>query len=109
MVKRSTSATSITLRQVFARNLRLVRVHAGMSQERLADEAGVDRTFVGSLERGERNISIDNVELLCKAVGIPAHELMNPELPELMGLDPTLTRAPRSARPYTVPRQVRRR
>lgn len=94
------SKPTLTLRQVFARNVRLVRIHAGQSQERLADDAGLDRTFVGTLERGIRNISIDNVELLAEALGVPAHELMNPDLPEQRGLDVTLTRAPRIARPY---------
>ena len=94
------SKPTLTLRKVFARNVRLVRIHAGKSQERLADEAGLDRTFVGTLERGIRNISIDNVELLAGALGLPAHELMDPNLPEQRGLDVTLTRAPRIARPY---------
>lgn len=85
----------------------MVRVHAGISQERMAAEAGLDRAFVGTLERGQRNISIDNIELIAKAIGMPAHELMNPDMPELRGLDATLTRAPRTARPYPVARQAK--
>jgi len=73
-----------------------------MSQERLADEAELDRTFVGTLERGQRNISIDNIELLANALGTPAGELMNPDLPRERGLDVTVTRSPRTARPYPV-------
>jgi transcriptional regulator with XRE-family HTH domain len=90
----------LTLRQVFARNLRLVRIHASLSQERMALEAGLDRAFVGSTERGARNISIDSVEQLASAVGVAAHELMNPDLPEIRGLDQTVLRAPRTARAY---------
>jgi transcriptional regulator with XRE-family HTH domain len=97
-----TASSRLSLRQVFARNIRLVRLHAGMSQERMAAEAGLDRAFVGTLERGQRNISIDNIELIAKAIGSPAHELMDPDLPKLRGLDETLTRAPRTARPYPV-------
>jgi transcriptional regulator with XRE-family HTH domain len=97
-----TASSRLSLRQVFARNIRLVRLHAGMSQERMAAEAGLDRAFVGTLERGTRNISIDNIELIAKAIGSPAHELMDPDLPKLRGLDETLTRAPRTARPYPV-------
>lgn len=100
-------ASTLSLRLTFARNIRLVRIHAGISQERMAAEAGLDRAFVGTLERGQRNISIDNVELIAKAIGMPAHELMNPELPQLRGLDSTLTRAPRTARPYPVARQAK--
>lgn len=91
---------TLSLREVFARNVRLIRVNAGVSQERLADEAGVDRAFVGSLERGLRNVSIDYVEMIAKALGAPAHELMNPDMPLQRGLDVTLTRAPRTARAY---------
>lgn len=104
---RSAAASALSLRLTFARNIRLVRIHAGISQERMAAEAGLDRAFVGTLERGQRNISIDNVELIAKAIGMPAHELMNPELPQLRGLDSTLTRAPRTARPYPVARQAK--
>ncbi|MDI1269484.1 MAG: helix-turn-helix transcriptional regulator [Polaromonas sp.] len=94
-----------SLRLVFARNIRLMRIDAGMSQERLAAEAGLDRTFVGTLERGLRNISVDNIDLIAKALGLPAHELMHPGLPEQRGLDITLTRAPRTIRPYTSARK----
>lgn len=98
--------STLSLRQVFARNVRLVRVNAGVSQERLADDAGVDRAFVGSLERGLRNISVDYVELIAKALGAPAHDLMNPDMPQLLGLDVTLTRAPRTARAYPVKKRA---
>jgi transcriptional regulator with XRE-family HTH domain len=94
-----------SLREVFARNVRLVRIHGGSSQERLADDAGLDRTFVSSLERGVRNISIDNIELLARALQVPAHELLDPALPGLRGLDETMTRAPRKARPYPARRR----
>ena len=86
-----------------------MRIHQGISQERMAAEAGLDRAFVGTLERGQRNISIDNIELICKAIGLPAHELMDPDLPLQHGLDETLTRAPRTARPYAVPRRAKAR
>ena len=78
----------------------MARIHLGVSQEGLADKANLDRAFVGTLERGQRNISIDNVELLAQAVGIPAHELLNPELPMERGYDVTLVRSPRTTRLY---------
>lgn len=106
---RSAATPALSLRLTFARNIRLVRIHAGISQERMAAEAGLDRAFVGTLERGQRNISIDNIELIARAIGVPAHELMNPDLPQLRELDITLTRAPRTARPYPVARQAKAR
>ncbi len=96
---------SATLREVFARNVHSVRTNAGVSQERLADEAGLDRTFVSSLERGVRNISIDNIELLAKALKTPAHHLLDPGFAEERGLDTSLLRAPRTARPYPAKRK----
>lgn len=93
------------LRKLFAKNVRLARIHKGLSQEALALKADLDRTFVGTLERGMRNISIDNIELLAKAVGIPAHELLNPKLAQERGFDVTLIRAPRTARLEPVARR----
>jgi transcriptional regulator with XRE-family HTH domain len=75
----------------------------------MAAEAGLDRAFVGTLERGQRNISVDNIELIANAVGVAAHELMNPDLPALRSLDVTLTRAPRTARPHPIARRTTRR
>lgn len=59
---------SDSARLIFARNLKRLRVEAGLSQEQLAARAGLHRTYVGSVERGERNISIDNIEKLAKAL-----------------------------------------
>ena len=63
-------------RQRFAQNLRRVREERNLSQEALADAAGLHRTYVGSVERGERNISIDNIERLANAVGLSPAEML---------------------------------
>ena len=62
--------------RVFARNLYAARKQAGLSQEALAAEAGLHRTYVGSVERAERNISLLNVERLARVVGVEAWTLL---------------------------------
>lgn len=64
------------LRRVLAQNLRKLRAKKGLSQEQLADIAGLHRTFVGSVERCERNISLDNVEKLATALGVTGSALL---------------------------------
>jgi transcriptional regulator with XRE-family HTH domain len=57
-----------SLRDVLAKNLRQQRKQLKISQEALADEAGLHRTYIGAIERAERNVSIDNVEKLARAL-----------------------------------------
>jgi transcriptional regulator with XRE-family HTH domain len=58
--------------------LRADRARLGISQEALADRAGLHRTYVGSIERCERNVSIDNIERLANALGVQVAELLQP-------------------------------
>jgi transcriptional regulator with XRE-family HTH domain len=69
-------ADSITLRDVLARNVRLIRNNLGWSQEELADAAGLHRTYIGSIERAERNVSVDNIEKLARALNVKPTELL---------------------------------
>jgi transcriptional regulator with XRE-family HTH domain len=63
-------------RKVFGGNLRLRREALGFSQEALAQTANLHRTYIGSVERGERNVSIDNMERLAAAVKATITELL---------------------------------
>lgn len=60
----------------FGKRLREVREEAGISQEKLAELAGLHRTYVSSVERGKRNISIENIERLALALGVTMRDLM---------------------------------
>ena len=64
------------LRRLVAANLRDRRKALQMSQEAVALEAGFHRTFIGHVERGETNISIDNLERLALALKVSAHVLL---------------------------------
>lgn len=70
------SRPSHSLRLIFAENLRRQRRARGLSQEELADLAGLHRTYVGSVERGERNISIDNIERLARSLKIESADML---------------------------------
>ena len=59
--------------------MRLLRTQQKISQEELAGLAGLHRTFVGSVERGERNVSIDNIEKLAKALNVSVVDLLRTE------------------------------
>ncbi len=64
------------IREVFAQNLRALRQAKGLSQEELAHEAGIDRTYISALERNVYNASIDVVDRLAKVLGVDAAELL---------------------------------
>lgn len=63
-------------RQIFAANLRKERLKKNLSQEALADLAGLHRTYVGAVERGERNVSVDNMERLAFALDCELVDLL---------------------------------
>jgi transcriptional regulator with XRE-family HTH domain len=55
--------------QVFAENIKRLRLVKGFSQEGLADLAGLHRTYIGAVERGERNITLINANKIAEALG----------------------------------------
>jgi transcriptional regulator with XRE-family HTH domain len=70
--------TTLELRDLLCKNLKAIRQQRGISQEKLAELASLHRTYISSVERGQRNISIDNIERIAKALEISAEALLKP-------------------------------
>jgi transcriptional regulator with XRE-family HTH domain len=66
--------------RAFGQAVRALRLRAGLSQEALAEKADLHRTYVGSVERGERNISLLNIYALAGALKVDACSLFDPTL-----------------------------
>ena len=65
------------IKQKFGFRIKELRKQKGLSQERLANNAEIDRTYLPSIEKGERNVSIEVVEKLAIALGVKIKELFN--------------------------------
>ena len=62
-------------RDLVAINVRRIRVSLGVSQERLAFDAGVDRSYLGGMERGEANPTVEVLDKIASTLGVPVAEL----------------------------------
>lgn len=67
-------SNSINIR--FGKKVREERLKRNLSQEALAEKAGVHRTYIGMIERAEKNITLENIGKLAKALGVPIEELV---------------------------------
>ena len=67
------------LRAVLAYNMRLFRVGKGWSQEELARQCGLDRTYVSAVERKRWNIAMSNIEKIAIALGVDPYQLLLPQ------------------------------
>lgn len=68
-------ADPVSGRRVFGERIRTLRQSRGFSQEHLAELAGIHRTYLSSLERGERNVALDNIYALAEALDVPPAQL----------------------------------
>ena len=64
------------LRDILAKNMRRLRAARGLSQEALAHECGINRTYLSAIERSERNVSIDNIARIGKGLRIDPWKLL---------------------------------
>lgn len=65
------------LRDVLSENIRAYRGQKGVSQDDFAAQCGVHRTYIGSVERAERNVTLSTLELIAKAMGVSVPDLLS--------------------------------
>ncbi|MDO5639731.1 MAG: helix-turn-helix transcriptional regulator [Neisseria sp.] len=75
--------TSRSYRLIFAQNVRQVRRFKEMSQEELAHRSNISRVYIGEIERGERNVTIDLMEKIARALDISLERLLQPDLTKI--------------------------
>ncbi|WON72493.1 helix-turn-helix transcriptional regulator [Nitrosospira sp. Is2] len=69
---------SHSLRYILAENVRNFRIAEGYSQEKLAELSGLHRTYIGSIERQERNVTLTTLETLASTLGVSVVHLLSP-------------------------------
>lgn len=77
-------------RELVGRNIKRIRVARGVSQEQLAFDATVDRSYLGGVERCDENPSVDTLDKIAAVLGVPLAELFLPDEAEapIAGLRP---------------------
>ena len=68
---------NVSIQQKFGNRVRKLRKSKGWSQEGFADQCGLHRTYIGAIERGERNVSLNNIHVIAKALGISVKDLFD--------------------------------
>jgi transcriptional regulator with XRE-family HTH domain len=71
------SPRDLAIQKQFGLRVRALRKEKGISQEALAHASDLDRTYIGGVERGERNISLVNIHIIAAALEVPVRELFN--------------------------------
>ncbi|MGO6749540.1 helix-turn-helix domain-containing protein [Rhizobium ruizarguesonis] len=69
-------SNTITARVTLATNLKRLRQELGLSQEKVAELAGIHRNYLGGIERCERNVGLDNLEKIAGALGVSPADLL---------------------------------
>jgi len=73
--------------KILARRVRLLRIMRRWSQETLAELAGLHRTYIGAVERAERNPCLANIEKIAGALEVPVRQLLDERFEDLFGRD----------------------
>jgi transcriptional regulator with XRE-family HTH domain len=80
-VTKTRSSSRADPKRILGDNIRRIRHEAGISQEELADRAHLHRTYISSVERGERNVSIENIFAISEALNVLPADLVKFESP----------------------------
>jgi transcriptional regulator with XRE-family HTH domain len=75
--RKSLRKPSSNLARILAANIREYRSTHALSQEALADKCNLHRTYIGSVERGERNVTLSTLEVIAQALGVTVSDLLN--------------------------------
>ena len=76
LMPRTRPSTPEDVRRLFGARVRSIRLRLGFSQEELADRAHLDRTYISSLERGHRNVGLENICRIAGALNVDPAELL---------------------------------
>lgn len=76
VVPRTRNSPGPTDLEMFGQRVRDLRAERGISQEQLAHTAGIDRSYLGGVERGERNVALRNIMKIAGALEVPAGQLL---------------------------------
>jgi transcriptional regulator with XRE-family HTH domain len=76
-IARMPSKPAEKVQKQFGAKMRALRQQEGLSQEELAFSCDLDRTYIGSVERGERNISLINIHIIAQALGVSPREFFH--------------------------------
>ncbi|KAB1637864.1 helix-turn-helix domain-containing protein [Pseudoclavibacter terrae] len=77
------------LQRSVGKNIRRIRLSRGISQEALGAVVGLHRTYIGSVERGERNITLQTLEGMAELLGVAAMELLDDDTSAQPGATPS--------------------
>lgn len=78
MTEKQLRKPSLEITRTLAENIRAIRRERNISQEELAELCGLHRTYVGFVERGERNVTLSSLEVISRALGVSVPSLLTP-------------------------------
>lgn len=68
---------NLKVRRQFGRRVRILRKKRGLTQEALANEANIERSYMGAIERGQRSPTLDKISAIAKALKVPMSEIFD--------------------------------